>query len=66
MIIAWQSRHWKVPLTCKHHGVIVNVTEKLKVIRVRVGCRTSYQFGVDWVCPHHLTADLHQGADAHG
>lgn len=26
----------------------------------------SYQFRVDWVCPHHLPTDPHQGADAHG
>lgn len=29
-------------------------------------CVDSYQFRVYWVCPHHLTTDPHQGADAHG
>lgn len=29
-------------------------------------CRISYQFRVDRVRPHHLTADPHQAADAHG
>lgn len=29
-------------------------------------CVISYQFGVHWVRPDHLTTDPHQGADTHG
>lgn len=79
LISPWQSMHRKVPLTCDHKGgrnnhqtsfdiaAFIRVAATAPVIFTHVPeCRISYQFRVDRVRPHHLTADPHQAADAHG
>lgn len=79
LIIPWQSMHRKVPLTCDHKRRAEQSSDKfafttflhisvaaIDCFHACAACRMSYQFRVDRVRPHHLTADPHQAADAHG